>query len=86
MASPATGVELAVDLAATRALARSGEARAIREKAGLSLREMAAALGVSRSAVQRWEMGLRTPRGAITARYGALLTALTEAGSDGRAG
>jgi DNA-binding transcriptional regulator YiaG len=82
MANAARTVEQVVDLAATRALARSGEARAIRERAGLSLREMAAALGVTRSALQRWEVGLRTPRGESAVRYGALLAALRESGSE----
>lgn len=78
MTSDVRAVEQVVDLAATRALARSGEARAIRQRAGLSLREMATALGVTRSALQRWEVGLRTPRGESAARYGALLAALRE--------
>ncbi len=45
-----------------RQLARSGEARRIREAAGLSLRELAAAVGVDAASISRWERGLSAPR------------------------
>lgn len=36
--------------------------RLLRERAGLTQKELAEALGVSRPAVSRWESGRRTPR------------------------
>lgn len=63
-------------LAAVRALAADGSARAIRQQAGLSLSEVAAACGVDQSTVHRWESGKRAPRGDAAIRYGALLEAL----------
>ena len=44
-----------------RLLARSGEARRLREEAGLSIRELAAFLGVDPSSVSRWETGEAVP-------------------------
>lgn len=44
-----------------RLLARSGEARRLREEAGLSIREFAAFLGVDPSSVSRWETGEAVP-------------------------
>jgi len=76
MASPTRTVADVVDLVEVRRIARSGEARAIRERAGLSLREVASAVGVTRSALQRWETGTRAPGGELAGRYGALLAAL----------
>jgi transcriptional regulator with XRE-family HTH domain len=47
--------------------------RAIRERAGLTLDEMAATLGKTgtarRSRVREWEIGLRTPSLVIVLRY-----------------
>ena len=47
----------------------AGVARFTRERAGLTQREMAALLGVDRSAVSRWEAGVRAPRAAVLERY-----------------
>lgn len=69
-------VEDLLDVSAARALARSGDARALRLRAGLALGDVAAALGVSSAAVQRWEVGARCPSRDVAARYGALLAAL----------
>lgn len=52
-------------------------ARALREAAGLSQGRIAAALGVSRVAVYRWEGGLRKPRKKNRAAYAALLAAIS---------
>ena len=61
-----------------RALARSGEARTIREAAGLSIREVAAAVGVAPSTVWRWENGAVMPRWEDAQRYARLLQQLRE--------
>jgi transcriptional regulator with XRE-family HTH domain len=63
-------------LSATRRAAQSGQARRIRIAAGLSLADLAAALGVSRAALSRWETGHRIPRGEAAQRYAGLLDAL----------
>ena len=49
--------------------------RLIRAQAGISQAGMARAIGVTRSAVTRWEQGTRTPRGRVLAAY---LTVLDE--------
>jgi transcriptional regulator with XRE-family HTH domain len=63
-------------ITSARRLALSGEARAIREAAGLSLREVADVLGVTPSCVLRWETGERVPRGENAEHYAQLLTRL----------
>lgn len=68
-----------LDLVNVRAIARSGRAREIRVAAGLSLADVAGAIGVAAGTVQRWENGLRKPYGAPALRYGALLGALDRA-------
>lgn len=70
-----------IELAEARRLARSGEARAIREKAGVSQAEVAAALGVHETTVARWEKGVRSPRGPVAQRYGRLIRSLRALGS-----
>ncbi len=42
---------------------------ALRRAVGLTRIEMAKLVGVSRSAIWRWERGSRTPRGVARARY-----------------
>lgn len=56
-----------------RLVATPGAARAIREGAGLSQVEMAAALKVTQTAVSRWERGERVPRGKPAQDYARLL-------------
>ncbi len=63
-----------------RQLASSGEALAIRQKAGLSQADIARAVGVAASAVARWEKGQRIPRSAAALRYGQALVALRDRG------
>lgn len=60
-----------------RWLSASGGARAIRERAGLSLAELAAEIGVDRSTLWRWETRRRRPRGEAALRYLALLEELS---------
>ncbi len=64
------------DLLEVRSLAQSGRAREIRLQHGLSLAEIAGAIGTTASTIQRWENGLRKPYGEIALRYGSLLDAL----------
>jgi DNA-binding transcriptional regulator YiaG len=54
--------------------------RALREGAGVSLTEVAEAVGVSRQAISHWELGQRTPRGEYLDRYLEALRILREAG------
>lgn len=53
--------------------------RALRESAGLSQGDLATALGVTRSAVSRWEAGQREPRGVMVADYLKLLDRVASA-------
>jgi DNA-binding transcriptional regulator YiaG len=62
-----------LELAAVRKLARTGKARRIRLRADVSLREIAAPLGVSPVTVFRWETGERSPRGEKALAYAELL-------------
>lgn len=52
--------------------------RALREAAGLTQEDLAAALGVSRAALSRWETGSRKPRRYNQADYAAVLARLDE--------
>jgi DNA-binding XRE family transcriptional regulator len=53
-------------------------ARVIREQAGVSQAELAAILGVDRSAISRWEAGIRIPRSGVIGRYADLLDRLAQ--------
>jgi DNA-binding transcriptional regulator YiaG len=63
-----------------RAAARSGKARQLREGAGISQAEVAAAVGVTRACVSRWEAGARKPGGQAAQRYAQLLELLKRGG------
>jgi transcriptional regulator with XRE-family HTH domain len=52
--------------------------RAIREAAGLTLREVAADLGVTDDTLGAWETGARVPQPGNARRWAALLAELTE--------
>jgi DNA-binding transcriptional regulator YiaG len=65
-------------LSELRYLVAMGEARPIRERARLSLPEVAAYCGVTYKTIRRWEAGERPPRGAGALRYASLLAALTK--------
>lgn len=69
-------VEQAVDLARYRHIVASGDARDIRRAAGLSLSEVAGAVGVTKAAVIRWERGESVPRERHAVAYGRLLEQL----------
>lgn len=62
-----------------RAALRSGGAANLRVAAGLSQGEVAAAVGVTTSAVSKWEAGQRIPRGEIAMRYARFLAELAPA-------
>jgi DNA-binding transcriptional regulator YiaG len=63
-------------LVEVRAAVRSGKARQLRESAGISQAEVAAAIGVTPAAVSRWEAGARKPTGLAAQRYAQLLDLL----------
>lgn len=65
-----------LEVSETRTLVRSGLARTIRERAGLSQGELARALGVSTATLSRWEARERIPRAEVAIRYGRILQAL----------
>jgi DNA-binding transcriptional regulator YiaG len=69
------------ELSALRALLRSGAAGSIRMAAGLSLAEVAAALGTSKTTVLRWERRERVPRGELAFAYWHLLQTLMGEGA-----
>jgi DNA-binding transcriptional regulator YiaG len=68
-----------VALSFARRLAASGEAKAIRLRAALSLRDIGDAAGTTPSAVWRWERGERRPQGPAGVAYGRLLRDLLAA-------
>jgi len=71
-------------LVEVRQIAKSGKARTLREEAGLSLAEVARGVGVTPTAVWRWERGLARPSGEPAASYGRLLISLARRASDRR--
>ena len=66
-----------VALARVRRLLTSGEARAIRLRAGLSYSEVAAPIGVRRSCISNWESGYRKPSGDAAVQYLRVLDRLS---------
>lgn len=50
--------------------------RHLRRRAGLSQQDLAAALGVNRATIARYELGERLPRGELFVRYARLLDVL----------
>jgi transcriptional regulator with XRE-family HTH domain len=76
--------EQLLDLVEVRALAKSGRALRIRTAAGLSLADVAGAIGTTAATVNRWERGERRPYGEPALRYGALLAALRDQLNDAR--
>lgn len=65
-------------LVLVRDMAADGRARALRVAARVSLSEVARPLGVTESAVSRWETGSRSPRGKAAVAYGLLLAELAQ--------
>jgi transcriptional regulator with XRE-family HTH domain len=72
-------------LATVRAAARSGEAKELRVRAGLSQAEIAEACGVRRPTVGAWESGTRSPHGDAALAYARVLGRLRHAGAAGQA-
>ncbi|HEV2797001.1 MAG TPA: helix-turn-helix domain-containing protein [Nocardioides sp.] len=71
-------------LAEARDLARNGQGRRVRERSGVSLEELAAAVGVSVVDVMAWELGEREPDGAAAVDYVRVVRGLTrQTGLDG---
>jgi DNA-binding transcriptional regulator YiaG len=77
---PSTGD--VADLAWVRAALATGEAQAIRQRAGVTPKEVGDVLGVDQSTVWRWEARQRQPRTAVGLRYAALLRQLAAAAAD----
>lgn len=63
----------------SRTAIRSGLAADLRVAAELSQAEVAAAVGVTPTAVQKWEKNLRMPRGQVAVRYARFLLQLAAA-------
>ncbi len=70
------------ELVASRRLRRPEMRRALRLEAGLTLDDIAGKLGVTRSAVSRWELGLRKPQGRNRIAYASLLAELEKVVAD----
>ena len=68
-------------LVIARLLAESGRGRAIRERARLSVREMADFIGVDAATLSRWERGRTKPHCAAAIRWAEACWTL--AGSEG---
>lgn len=71
-----TGLSNLIDRTRRRRLPDPEMRRLLRLKAGLSQAEIAAAIGVERPTVSRWESGVRSPRGRHAEAYAALLRGL----------
>jgi len=54
------------------------ERRRLRIMAGLSLQDVATSVGVTRSAISRWELGSRSPHQSNLGPYVAVLTVISE--------
>lgn len=60
----------------TRAYLRSLDVPALRERCGIRQATIAAALGVHRDQVHRWETRRVLPRGALAARYARVVAGM----------
>ena len=70
--------DTARQLAYIRRLARTGAARAIREEAHISLREMARDVGTTRASLSRWERHESSPRTLAALRWAEVLEGLAQ--------
>jgi transcriptional regulator with XRE-family HTH domain len=68
--------ELLARVRSRQRLPLSEERRRIRERAGVSLRELARAIGVSHVAIARWEAGAEPANPEHVAAYGRILAEL----------
>lgn len=66
-------------IALARRACVTGDARRLRLEVGISLRELAAALGVDPASVSRWERGVARPGTANAGALGAIIDAWLEA-------
>jgi transcriptional regulator with XRE-family HTH domain len=66
-------------LVEVRSLCASGEARRLREAAGLSLADIAVDARTTPTNVSRWERGERIPRGEAARRYARTLRKINDA-------
>ena len=71
-----TSLSNLIDRSRRRRLPDPEMRRLLRLKAGLTQAEIAAAIGVERPTVSRWEAGIRSPRGAHAEAYAELLRGL----------
>jgi len=69
-------VDLIEELRLERSLPSPRAARCIREMVGVSQARMARELGVHRTSVTKWELGVRRPHGAQAEAYRMLLESL----------
>ena len=75
--APRLTIKEILDLVEMRRLVATGEARSRRRRAGLSLAEVAATIGVTPAAISRWENDHRRPtRHASSLAYADLLKRL----------
>ena len=65
-----------LQLVRMRDMVRGGLVRELRIGAGLSLSEVARAVGVTPGAVHHWERGIRLPQGQAAVRYALLICSL----------
>ncbi len=65
-------------IAKAHKLLRTADARTLRTAAGLSLADVAEAIGVTPAAVHSWENGKYLPRGEHAVRYARLLEDLAK--------
>ncbi len=65
-----------LELTRLRTFLRTGAGRELRLRAGLSLREVAEAVGTSNVTVLKWERGDQVPRGPAAIAYWRLLQRL----------
>ncbi|GAA2347207.1 helix-turn-helix transcriptional regulator [Dactylosporangium salmoneum] len=70
--------EALLGVAAARRYAKDGTGREIRKRARLSMREVAATIGVSSPTLSNWEIGLTAPHGGPAVKWAELLGALVE--------
>lgn len=73
------GTRELLELSRLRDMVRGRQVRTIRLNAGLTLQEVAQAVGVTPTAVYYWEQGRNIPRGEPALRYARLLLHLEKA-------
>lgn len=76
-------IEFVADLATVRAVAKSGHARQLRQRAELSLHDVAFCVGTSPANIARWETGQRRPTRELAIRYIRVLDTLSRVLGDG---